>query len=302
MKHLRTLNDLTINELEDILNMAKQMEGNFFQQHYPPVTVANLFLEPSTRTKCSFQVAQNELGLHAITLDESSSSVQKGETLYDTVRTLEAIGCKAVIIRSSQKAYYKELENITIPVINAGDGAGDHPTQSLLDLLTIQQEFVIFQGLDIVISGDIRHSRVARTNADILRKLGANVFFTGPEEWMDPAITKGNVITIDEAVEKAHVMMMLRIQTERHQNEEGLSNEEYHMKYGLTLEREKRMLPEAIIMHPAPVNRDVEIADELVECSRSRIFKQMKNGVLARKAVLASLLNLKGEKQYAHII
>ena len=302
MNQLRTLNDLSLEELENLLETANQMQEKFYPIQYPPVTVANLFFEPSTRTKCSFEMAQKELGIQSINLDAQSSSVQKGETLYDTVKTLESIGCKAVIIRDKKEAYYNELEKISIPVINAGDGAGDHPTQSLLDLLTIKQEFHRFHGLNIVISGDIRHSRVARTNAEILRKLGANVFFTGPEEWMDAAITKGNVITIDEAVEKAHVMMMLRIQNERHGANKGLTNENYHAKYGLTIEREKKMMNEAIIMHPAPVNRNVEIASELVECERSRIFKQMKNGVLVRKAVLDYLLNLKGESANERIV
>ncbi|MDQ0253794.1 aspartate carbamoyltransferase catalytic subunit [Evansella vedderi] len=303
MKQLRTLEDLTIEQLQTILFHANQMDDMVVKKYNPPITVANLFFEASTRTKCSFEMAEKELGLHTLHFDVGSSSVQKGETLYDTVKTLEMIGCKAVVIRHPEKAYYKELENINIPVINAGDGAGDHPTQSLLDLLTIQQEFVLFQGLHVVICGDIRHSRVARTNANILRKLGAKVSFAGPKEWMDPDITLGNVISMDEAVKTADVMMMLRIQTERHERgSKGWTKESYHREFGLTLEREKVMGEHAIIMHPAPVNRGVEIASELVECSRSRIFKQIKNGVLVRKAVLAYVLNLMEVKKYERVI
>ncbi|MDG5788263.1 aspartate carbamoyltransferase catalytic subunit [Evansella sp. AB-P1] len=302
MKHLRTLEDLTLEQLEKLLSLANEMDKISLKQSEPPITVANLFFEPSTRTKCSFEMAQKELGLHSLHFETNFSSVQKGETLYDTVKTLESIGVKAVVIRHPEKAYYKELENINIPIVNAGDGAGDHPSQSLLDLLTIQQEFVIFQGLHIVICGDIRHSRVARTNANILRKLGSKVSFAGPEEWMDREITKGNVISMDKAVKEADVMMMLRIQTERHDMSEGWTKEAYHEAYGLTVGREKLMKKNAVILHPAPVNRDVEIASELVECDRSRIFKQMKNGVLVRKAILAYVLNLLEVKKYERVI
>lgn len=293
MRQLRTLEDLSVEQLNGILFQASQMEKRELKKSDPPLTVANLFFEASTRTKCSFEMAEKELGLHTLHFDVNSSSVQKGETLYDTVKTLEMIGVKAVVIRHPDKAYYKQLKGINIPVINAGDGAGDHPTQSLLDLLTIQQEFNKFKGVHVVICGDIRHSRVARTNAVILRKLGAKVSFSGPTAWMDPAITQGDVISMDEAVKTADVMMMLRIQTERHgDGNEGWTKEEYHEQFGLTIDREKKMLDHAIIMHPAPVNRDVEIASELVECYRSRIFKQIKNGVLVRKAVLAYVLDI----------
>ncbi|ADU30827.1 aspartate carbamoyltransferase catalytic subunit [Evansella cellulosilytica] len=302
MKQLRTLEDLSLEQLEAILYKANQMETALFKQGDTPISVANLFFEPSTRTKCSFEMAQKELGLHSLQFDVGSSSVQKGETLYDTIKTLETIGCKAVVVRHPEKAYYDELDNISIPIINAGDGAGDHPTQSLLDLLTIQQEFVIFQGVHVVICGDIRHSRVARTNANILRKLGAKVSFAGPEDWMDESITQGNVISMDDAVKSADVMMMLRIQTERHGDAGGWSKKDYHDQFGLTVDREKMMRNHAIIMHPAPVNRDVELASELVECTRSRIFKQMRNGVLVRKAVLAYVLDLMEVKTYERAI
>ncbi|SDY75020.1 aspartate carbamoyltransferase catalytic subunit [Evansella caseinilytica] len=302
MKQLRTLDDLSLEQIENILNHANRLEKYRTAKSPCCLTVANLFFEPSTRTKCSFEMAEKELGLHTLHFDVGSSSVQKGETLYDTVKTLEMIGCQAVVIRHPQQAYYEELEGISIPVVNAGDGAGDHPTQSLLDLLTIQQEFLIFQGIHVVICGDIRHSRVARTNANILRKLGAKVSFSGPQAWMDEDITQGDVVSIDEAVEAADVMMMLRIQTERHDGTVIWQKEAYHQQFGLTLEREKRMKRDAVILHPAPVNRDVELASELVECPRSRIFKQMKNGVLVRKAVLAHVLNIKEEMTYERVI
>jgi aspartate carbamoyltransferase catalytic subunit len=247
-------------------------------------------------------MAEKQLGIDIIPFDVSHSSVQKGETLYDTAKTLEAIGCRALIIRHPEMKYYEQLNGLTIPIINAGDGAGDHPTQSLLDLLTIKQEFNRFDGLHVVISGDIRHSRVAHTNAKILKKLGARVSYSGPLEWMDPELTEDEYLTMDEAVDQADVLMLLRIQTERHDGEGGYTKETYHRQFGLTVEREMRMKSHSIIMHPAPVNREVELAGSLVECKRSRIFKQMTNGVKVRKAILAHVLNLKGEKQYDHVI
>jgi aspartate carbamoyltransferase catalytic subunit len=180
------------------------------------------------------------------------------------------------------------MGKINIPVINAGDGCGNHPTQSLLDLLTIQQEFTSFEGLKVSIIGDIRHSRVARSNADALTRLGAKVVFSGPKEWFDENFLKNaDYEEIDSAIETSDVVMLLRIQYERHgENAMEMDKQEYHQTYGLTIEREKRMKTGSIIMHPAPVNRNVEIADEIVECDRSRIFKQMQNGVFVRMAVL----------------
>ncbi|UTR15165.1 aspartate carbamoyltransferase catalytic subunit [Salipaludibacillus sp. LMS25] len=302
MKQLRTLNDLTLPELETILSEADKCAPSQELMGGEQPIVANLFFEPSTRTKCSFEMAEKQLGIDIIPFDVSHSSVQKGETLYDTAKTLEAIGCRALIIRHPEMKYYEQLNGLTIPIINAGDGAGDHPTQSLLDLLTIKQEFNRFDGLHVVISGDIRHSRVAHTNAKILKKLGARVSYSGPLEWMDPELTEDEYLTMDEAVDQADVLMLLRIQTERHDGEGGYTKETYHRQFGLTVEREMRMKSHSIIMHPAPVNREVELAGSLVECKRSRIFKQMTNGVKVRKAILAHVLNLKGEKQYDHVI
>ncbi|MDP4171579.1 MAG: aspartate carbamoyltransferase, partial [Bacillota bacterium] len=167
----------------------------------------------------------------------------------------------------------------------AGDGTGHHPTQSLLDLLTIQQEFGSFSGLKVAIIGDVRHSRVARSNADALMRLGAEVSFSCPEEWHENHMG-GSYKTVDDAIVQSDVVMLLRIQHERHSEKGGLTAKDYHQRFGLTIEREKRMKPRSIIMHPAPFNRDVEIAGSLVESEKSRIFKQMENGVFVRMAVL----------------
>lgn len=303
MKHLLTSKELSVREIQEILEQAQRFSEGETWEPNKKTFVANLFFEPSTRTKCSFEVAERKLNLEVVPFEVSTSSVLKGETLYDTVRTLESIGIKAVVIRHKVDNYFEELKGKTnVSILNAGDGCGHHPTQSLLDLLTIQQEFGRFQGLKIAIIGDLRHSRVARSNADALVRLGANVVFSGPEEWFDETLLQhGRYEQVDQAIETSDVVMLLRIQHERHDGESAKLAEEYHSKYGLTLERERRMKPNSIIMHPAPVNRDVEIADSLVECKRSRIFKQMENGVYVRMAVLKrSLEQLEGGSNHVN--
>jgi aspartate carbamoyltransferase catalytic subunit len=303
MKHLLTSSDLSCNEILTILEDAKEFQEGKGWKPESQMFVANLFFEPSTRTKCSFEVAERKLGLNIIPFETNTSSVVKGETLYDTVKTLESIGVNAVVIRHEKENYYDELVGkINIPIINGGDGCGHHPTQSLLDLFTIQQQFGTFKGLKVAIIGDIKHSRVARSNADTLIRLGAEVVFSGPETWFDTEFVNGCTFEpIDQAVATSDVVMLLRIQHERHQAEGAFCTTEYHEKYGLTVKREHTMKSTSIIMHPAPVNRNVEIADELVECARSRIFKQMENGVYIRMAVLKRALEIKGGwQQYDH--
>ncbi|HEU5140433.1 MAG TPA: aspartate carbamoyltransferase catalytic subunit [Bacillales bacterium] len=287
MNHLLTMDGLSLEKIRDLLadteNILENPRCGFPDQTF----VSNLFFEPSTRTKFSFEVAEKRLGLEVLNFEEQTSSVQKGESLYDTIRLLEEIGVKCVVIRHPQNRFFDDLaDRVHIPILNAGDGCGNHPTQSLLDLLTIQQEFLVLQGLNVVIAGDLRHSRVARSNADVLSRFGANLIFTGPEEWFDESVPNGRYMPFDEAVEMADVFMLLRIQHERHAEGMKMTKKDYHEKYGMTVERESRMKPNSIIMHPAPFNRGVEIADELVESERSRIFKQMRNGVAVRMAVL----------------
>lgn len=293
--HILTMPQLTTEEIHEILRDAQQFLNGDRWQPNRETFVGNLFFEPSTRTKFSFEVAEKKLGLQVLNFNAEESSVQKGETLYDTVKTLEAIGANLVVIRHQHDRYFNDLiGGIKIPIINGGDGCGHHPTQSLLDLLTIKQEFGSFEGLKIVIVGDIRHSRVARSNAEVLNRLGASVWFSGPRQWIDDSIPFGKYIEMDDAVAMADVMMMLRIQHERHAVKMLSTRSDYHEQYGLTLEREKRMKKASIIMHPAPINRDVEIASELVECERSRIFKQMTNGVAVRMAVLKRAIEKSG--------
>nr|WP_285890760.1 aspartate carbamoyltransferase catalytic subunit [Mesobacillus subterraneus] len=288
-----TTSQLSEQEIQEIILCAGEFASGKTWQPKEKLFISNLFYEPSTRTKSSFEMAERKLGLEVIPFEVQTSSVLKGETLYDTVKTLEAIGTDALVIRHSADNYFSELEKgIRIPIINAGDGKGHHPTQSLLDLMTIQQEFGSFTGLTVTIIGDILHSRVARSNADALVRLGAKVIFSGPEDWVDQNnLPEGCCyMPIDEAIKSADVVMLLRVQHERHDGKLLFDKNEYHRNYGLTMERERLMKKGSIILHPAPVNRGVEIADELVESPKSRIFKQMENGVYIRMAVLKRAL------------
>ena len=290
-----TITELSTEKINKILTEALAFANGKTAKIEGEVFCSNLFFEDSTRTKTSFDVAERKLGLQVVPFDASNSSVNKGESLYDTVKTIESIGVNLVVIRDKKDRYFDELKNINIPVINGGDGTGNHPSQCMLDLLTIYQEFGTFEGLKIGIVGDVKHSRVANSNAEALRRLGAKVYFSGPEQWFDEgALINGTYLSVDEMIHDVDVLMLLRIQHERHDSKMSFSASEYHRKYGLTKAREKTMKKKAIIMHPAPINRGVEIDTDLVECERSRIFKQMQNGVFARMAILKNALEEKG--------
>lgn len=243
-------------------------------------------------------MAERKLGIEVIQFDPSTSSVNKGETLYDTALTLCALGVDLLVIRHPQDEYYRPLVNspsITASILNGGDGRGQHPTQCLLDLMTIHEEYGHFEGLKIAIAGDIRNSRVAHSNAILLHRLGAKLYFCAPEVWSDPAFKAyGTLCDLDSILSELDVLMLLRVQHERHDSAEGFTKEAYHQQYGLTLERSGKLKPTAILMHPAPVNRDVELADALVEAPNSRIVEQMRNGVYVRMAVLEAVLAAKG--------
>jgi len=283
MKGLLTLKALETNKIMELIEYAIKLKNGYVVK-YPDKKVATLFFENSTRTHYSFQTALINLGINVLSCDVRNSSVAKGETLYDTVRTFEALGVDGVVIRSSVDEYFKELENINIPIFNGGDGKSNHPTQSLLDLMTIYEEFGKFEGLKCCIVGDILHSRVAHTNIEVMERLGMEVYISGPSEYND---NSAKYIPFDEAIKTMDVIMLLRVQFERHSESMSMTVEEYHEKYGLTTKRVDEMLPHAIIMHPAPVNRGVEIADEVVECAKSRIYKQMTNGVYIRMAAIS---------------
>ena len=287
MRGLLNLHDLEVSKILELIKYAEKLKRGF-RISYPDKKIATLFFENSTRTQYSFQCALMNLGIKVVDFDTQLSSIAKGETLYDTVRTFEALGVDGVVIRHSKDEYYKELEGIKIPIFNGGDGKANHPTQSLLDLMTIHEEFGKFEGLKCCIVGDISHSRVAHTNIEIMRRLGMDVYISGPEEFND---NSAPYMPLDEAIKEMDIIMLLRVQFERHKEKMKISVEEYHEKYGMTEERVKQMKKNAIIMHPAPINRGVEIADSVAECEKSRIYKQMTNGVYIRMAVISDSLD-----------
>lgn len=283
--------------IEKILQEAQQFADGKISKIDGDVFAANLFFENSTRTKTSFEVAQKKLGLKVIDFEADKSSIAKGETLLDTIKTLEAIGVEVAAIRHSETRYYDALKDTKLSIVNAGDGTGHHPSQAILDAMTIIQEFGKIEGLKIGIVGDVKHSRVANSDAGLFRRLGAKVYFSGPEFWFDEGmLVNGTYMQFDDLVKEVDVLILLRIQHERHEKSFNFKSEDYLKKFGLTKEREAKMKPTSIIMHPAPINRGVEIDSELVECERSRIFKQMQNGVFARMAILKYDLENRGFK------
>ena len=287
LKGLLTLKALTTEKIFDILSYSLIIKKGLHVSYHGKKFVT-LFFENSTRTHYSFIMALRNLGIDVIDCNTQVSSVQKGESLYDTVKTFEAIGADGIVIRHSKDEYFNELEGINIPVFNGGDGKSNHPTQSLLDLMTIYEEYGHFDGLKCCIIGDISHSRVAHTNIEIMQRLGMDVYISGPEEYNDGS---AKYISIDEAIKTCDIVMLLRVQFERHTENMSMSKDEYHQRYGLTMEKVNKMKENAIIMHPAPFNRGVEIADDVVECSKSRIYKQMTNGVYVRMAVVSMVLD-----------
>ena len=302
------LEELTSEEISLILATAKMMKEIFLQEKKepPPLKgklIINLFYEPSTRTRISFEIAGKRLGADIVNFDFSTSSMSKGETLKDTVLNLHAMKPDIIVIRHSVSGAPKLFaNNISASVINAGDGAHEHPTQALLDLFTIKEIFGGIERLRVAIIGDISHSRVARSNIWGLTKLGAHVKAAGPPTLIPPHIEKMGVevfYDVDAAIKDVDVVMCLRIQTER-QNQSLLpSLKEYSRFFGINQERLSKAKPGAMVMHPGPINRGVEITSEVADGEKSLILKQVVNGIAVRMA-LFYLLAGGGYKNVAH--
>ncbi len=260
-------------------------------------TVINLFLEPSTRTRSSFEIAEKRLSADSINFSPSASSLSKGETLLDTTRTLEAMAPDLVVIRHAHPRVPHALAaRIGSGVVNAGDGAHEHPTQALLDALTIRRRKGRFEGLKVAIVGDVAHSRVVRSNVLCLSKLGAEVTIAGPRTMMpdEPEALGARVAyALEEAIAGADVIMMLRVQLERQARAFFPSEREYFKFFGLTAARLQAAAPDVIIMHPGPMNRGIEIASEVADGPWSVILDQVANGVAVRMAVLYLLAGVK---------
>jgi len=294
-KDLLGIADLSVDEIYSILDTAEAMReiGERPIKKVPTLrgkTIVNLFYEPSTRTRTSFEIAEKRLSADTLNVAVAASSVQKGETLADTALNLEAMAPDMIVLRHASSGACHLLARICRSrIINAGDGMHEHPTQALLDAFTIRQHKKRVDGLKISIVGDLLHSRVLRSNVLLLSKLGAEVWVSGPPTLVPPGIERFGVkVTTDvnEAVAGADVIMMLRIQQERMQGAYFPSLREYFNVFGMTEERVGRAKPDVIIMHPGPMNRGVEIASEVADGPYSVILQQVANGVAVRMAVL----------------
>ena len=288
-----SIDSLSDSEIADILDRADlYFEGNRGRRSAERLhgrIVFNVFYENSTRTAMSFATAAHRLGASAIALSVERSSVSKGETLEDTARTLNAMRPAALVIRHREDgAPAIVAEIVDAPVLNAGDGTNEHPTQALLDAASIRHRLGRIEGLRIAICGDIRHSRVARSNAKLLPRLGAEVRLAGPPELLPDDIQK---LSVDEAIGDADVVMMLRVQRERLEAELGDAPGEYLKRYGLTSRRLATASPRALVMHPGPMNRGVEIEDQVADDpERSLITLQVQMGVAVRMACLEMVI------------
>jgi len=298
-RHLLGLKALQTDQLHVLLRRAQAFAaGATSPAALAGVAVCTLFFEPSTRTRLSFQLAAQRLGAHILNFDASTSSATKGETDLDTFRTIQAMGVRGFVVRHKVDGAVAALTAAAQPgvaVVNAGDGRSEHPTQGLLDMLTLRQaKGEDFSTLRVVIVGDVKHSRVARSDLHALRALGCGeIRVCGPASLLpDDGTLAGCTVTddFDAALEGVDAAMMLRLQRER--MVEGLveSLDDYHRDYGLTAERLRRAAPEAIVMHPGPMNRGVEITDEVADGPQSRILQQVSNGVAVRMAVLEAVL------------
>ena len=303
LRHLLTLDGLPREALLRLLDRAQQLyehahRGSGLRDVLAGKVVCTLFFEPSTRTRLSFQLAAMQLGADTLNFDASTSSTTKGETAIDTMKNIEAMGVHAFVIRHQADGAVAALAEAVNPgtaLVNAGDGRSAHPTQGLLDMLTLRQaKGEDFSALRVLIVGDVRHSRVARSDLHALRTLGAKeIRVCGPgallpgDDTLRDCVVTGD---FDAALEGVDAVMMLRLQRERMQ--EGLitSLDDYHRDYGLTVERLRRAAPNAVVLHPGPMNRGVEIDDAIADGPQSLVLQQVANGVAVRMAVLEAVL------------
>ena len=297
-KHLLGIRELEAGEITHLLDTAETFREISKRdiKKVPALrgrTVINLFFEPSTRTRTSFEIAAKRLSADAVNVSVSTSSVSKGETLLDTARNLEAMSPDCIVVRHSMAGAPQQLARMGhAPIVNAGDGSHEHPTQALLDALTIREYKGRIEGLKVAIIGDVLHSRVARSNIHLLTKLGATVSIAGPGTLVPTEF--GELVEaglrvekqIEDAIDGADVVMVLRIQRERQDTAFFPSMREYAVHYGLKPQHLKSAAPDAIVMHPGPINRGIEIASEIADGSSSLILDQVTNGVAVRMAVL----------------
>jgi aspartate carbamoyltransferase catalytic subunit len=306
-RHLLGIRELNAGEINHLLNTAETFRDVSKREikKVPALrgrTVINLFFEASTRTRTSFEIAAKRLSADAVNVSISTSSVTKGETLLDTARNLQAMSPDCIVIRHSMAGAPQHLARMcNAPIVNAGDGSHEHPTQALLDALTIREFKGKIEGLKVAILGDILHSRVARSNIYLLTKLGATVSVSGPgtlvPQEFAQLVESGLRIEkrLEDAIADADVVMILRIQRERQDSAFFPSMREYAVHYGVNAKHLERAAPDAIVMHPGPMNRGVELSSEVADGSRSLILDQVTNGVAVRMAVLYLLAGASNE-------
>lgn len=299
LRHLLDIESLPIEAIHSILQTAQNsLEKPSSIKNLAAKEVCNAFFEASTRTRCSFEIAAKRLGLNVINFDVKTSSTIKGESLLDTFQALTAMGIDAFVVRHSESGVPQFLaDNLpaTVSIINAGDGHHAHPTQALLDLFTIQQHKPNISNLSIAIVGDISHSRVARSQIALFRKLGVNDIRLIAPTGLIPTDLNGASLThftdLNQGIEGADVVIALRIQQERMQNTEIPNFAEYFQQYGIKPENLLHAKKDAIVLHPGPINREIDIASVVADGSQSVILQQITNGVAIRMAILALLLN-----------
>ncbi|OHE00566.1 MAG: aspartate carbamoyltransferase [Sulfurimonas sp. RIFCSPLOWO2_12_FULL_36_74] len=294
MKHLIRTDDFTTSEIEAILKDAKLFsvkikEGSEIDKILKDKIIITLFFENSTRTRSSFEIAAKRLGAEVIHLDVANSSTKKGETLVDTAMNLDAMNPHAIIVRHQNSGVPKILSNHTrASIINAGDGAHAHPTQSLLDLYTLKEHFGDVKGKKIAIVGDIKNSRVANSNIELLGRFGMEVILVAPPQFL-PKTNLRTTHYINEIIDEVDVIMSLRTQTERHSSQTYASLKDYASDFCITAELVGER--DIVLLHPGPVHRNIDISDELLADKRCKVLEQVSNGVAVRMAVLKKLIN-----------
>ena len=292
--HFLALEGLARLDLERLLDRAQEYrEGRVGGRHLLGRVVANVFYEASTRTRSSFEVAAASLGAHVLNWSVSGSSAVKGETLVDTAKNIAALGVSVIVVRHQHSgAANLVASSVNVSVVNAGDGQHEHPSQGLLDAFTLRRRWGTLEGRTVAIVGDVLHSRVARSNLHCLRTLGAQVVVCGPPTLLPSHLAAPGISVttdLDAALTGADAVMMLRVQRERQAEALFPSSAEYHRRWGLTSARAAKLKPDAVVLHPGPVNRGLELASEVADGNRSLILEQVENGVAVRKAILEAV-------------
>ncbi len=290
MKHLINTADFDTNEIQALFERAKKFKEGYIVKTLEDKLVITIFFENSTRTRSSFEVAAKRLGAEVVSLDVSKSSSSKGETLFDTAANLDAMEPNAIVVRHQNAGVPKILSNyVTCPIVNGGDGAHAHPTQALLDLFTILEHFPDPKGKKIAIVGDIKNSRVANSNIELLARFGLDITLVAPPHFMPRIKAYRKTHYLHEVIDDVDIIMSLRTQTERHTNQIYASLKDYATDFCIT----KALIGDRdiMIMHPGPVNRNIDIDDAMLADPRCKVLEQVKNGVFVRMAVLETLID-----------